>query len=429
MANAQDPQILLVLSFDGRLDDSRMERAVRLSVDAEPLLGCRFVDRKWRPHWERRKDLDHVRLFNLTKGVEVPKALEEVLTTPMDPAKGPLVEVQILRSVADTLCIKLSHVVGDGGGIMEYGDLLAGIYRQLGSDPGYVPIPNVGGRRGLRQISDRLGPWDRLRLLRSSLEDLIGNNYPFRYWTFPSMKIVCPPSVKRTFVIRQIGPDRFGATREYGHKHQATLNDVMLAAFCRALTAVIRPKPDTPLRLRMTADLRRYLPTRRGETICTLSGFVHLNLGTELGTTFHDTCMRVRDCMNRAKSGFPGLGDFPLAALLFKGFPFFLARKLFLLMVDQLIRKGNIPPIFTNVGRVEPERFAFGDLEVADGFVAPPVVFPPFFSLGMTSCGDTLTLCTGFCGSTVERSKVEDLLERLEDELPRGEGTVRLTVD
>ena len=47
-----------VVQFPGRLDAQRLRRATRLSVDAEPILGCRFVDSWYHPYWQRRNDLD-----------------------------------------------------------------------------------------------------------------------------------------------------------------------------------------------------------------------------------------------------------------------------------------------------------------------------------------------------------------------------------
>jgi NRPS condensation-like uncharacterized protein len=395
-----------------------MTRAVRLSLDAEPVLGCRFVEGRWRPYWERRNDLDRVKLLHLTETADVEEVQMRFLTTPMDPCTDLLVQVEILRSGTDTLCIKMSHVVADGGGMKEYVDLLATIYRRLAEEPGHVVTPNLRGRRSLHQISNRFGFWDKLRIVRSGLQDMKRSNFPAPYWNFPFDEGGCPAEPKRAFVIRRLGPDRLPIIREYGHKQKATLNDVMLAAFCRVLHDLIKPEPDVHLRLRMFADLRRYLPAAKGEAICNLSGLVHLNIGTELGAAFDDTCVRVRDRMNVMRAGFPGLGDLSMAAIALKWFPFFLARKQFRFVLRQLIRSGNIPPILTNWGPIEPDRADFGDITVAHAFGAPPAVFPPFFSLTVTSFRETLTLCTGFLENAIERGKVEDLLDRLENELP-----------
>lgn len=426
MGGTQDHQVHCVLSMDGRVDEDRMNRAVRLSLDAEPVLGCRFVERWWRPYWERRNDLDRTRLCHLTETTDVEQEQMRFLTTPMDPCVDPLVEVEILRSLTDTLCIKMSHVVADGGGMKEYVDLLATIYRRLAEERDYVAAPNLRGRRSLRQISSRFGFLDKLRIIRCGLQDIIESNFPVPYWNFPFDKVGCLEKPKRAFVIRRIGPERVRIIREYSRNQEATLNDVMLAALYRVLYSLIKPEPTVNFRLRMIADLRRYLPVTKGEAICNLSGFVHLNIGTELGPAFDDSCFRVRDRMNTIRAGFPGLGDVSLSAIVFKWFPFFLARRLFRFALRQLIRSGNIPPILTNWGAIEPERADFGDVTAEQAFGAPPTVFPPFFSLTVTSFRETLTLCTGFLENAIARRKIEHLLERLENELPGGDPVERI---
>jgi NRPS condensation-like uncharacterized protein len=397
-----------------------MKRAVRLSLDVEPVLGCRFVERWWRPYWERRNDLDRVTLCHLAETADIEQEKMRFLTTPMDPCSDPLVQVEILRSGTDTLCIKLSHVAADGGGMKEYVDLLASIYRRLAEAPGYAAAPNLTGRRSLRQIGSRFRLLDKLRIVRSGLKDMGKSAFPASYWSFPYEKAGCLTAPKRAFVIRRIGPEGLRIIRAYGREQKATFNDLMLAAFCRGLHSLIKPEPAVNLRLRVFADLRRYLPAAKGEAICNLTGLVHLNIGTELGPTFDDTCMRVRDRMNAVRAGFPGLGDVSLSAVVFKGFPFFLARRQFRFALRRLVRWGNIPPILTNWGPIDPEGADFGHVRVAHAFGAPPTVFPPFFSLTVTSFRETLTLCTGFLENAIPRPKVEQLLERIESELPRG---------
>ncbi len=45
--------IQAVIHFRGKPDTVRLARAVKLSVDAEPVLGCKFIEREDRPFWQR----------------------------------------------------------------------------------------------------------------------------------------------------------------------------------------------------------------------------------------------------------------------------------------------------------------------------------------------------------------------------------------
>jgi NRPS condensation-like uncharacterized protein len=58
------------------------------------------------------------------------------------------------------------------------------------------------------------------------------------------------------------------------------------------------------------------------EAICNLSGLSYPNIGRELGSTFGETLVKVRDDMNAKKADFIGLGDLPLGMVVFKALPF-----------------------------------------------------------------------------------------------------------
>ncbi len=64
----EDQQIHCILTFDGRFDFILLERAVRLSIHAEPILRCRLV------HTE-----------------DAAASVEAFLTSPLDPFVDPLV--------------------------------------------------------------------------------------------------------------------------------------------------------------------------------------------------------------------------------------------------------------------------------------------------------------------------------------------------
>ncbi len=70
-------------------------------------------------------------------------------------------------------------------------------------------------------------------------------------------------------------------------------------------------------------------------------------------------------------------------------------------------------------GRIDPERMDFGDTAVNHAFGAPPAVFSPFFSVTASCFRETLTLCTGFCETSVQRSNAEHLLNLVENEVAK----------
>jgi NRPS condensation-like uncharacterized protein len=56
--------IQLEMGFDYKLDEKRLERAVSLITDKVPLLGCRFVPKRFRPYFERL-EIERFKIFHL----------------------------------------------------------------------------------------------------------------------------------------------------------------------------------------------------------------------------------------------------------------------------------------------------------------------------------------------------------------------------
>ncbi len=57
LMSLMDYQIHFIAEFNGMLDEERLARAMRLMLDAEPVLGSRFV-KHWRaPWWQREEGL------------------------------------------------------------------------------------------------------------------------------------------------------------------------------------------------------------------------------------------------------------------------------------------------------------------------------------------------------------------------------------
>src|SRR5689334_18119186 len=108
-----DGQLRCVLRLNGHLDAERLARAFRLSLDAEPVLGCRFVRHRGRCAWERRADLDCLPLCQTVDCAAtdaLDHELQHFLLAPMDPMAGLVATARLLRADSDTLAVKLHHL-------------------------------------------------------------------------------------------------------------------------------------------------------------------------------------------------------------------------------------------------------------------------------------------------------------------------------
>ena len=286
MSSVFDPQIGLILDMGGRFDEKLLERALRLSLDTEPHLGCRFVPGWWRACWERSEELKNDSFFKFQTTVDPTQDLTDFLAEPITSFEGPQVNALLLRSNTDMLCLKVSHFAADAWGVKQYSYLLASIYRTLTITPDFVPEPNLSGSRSMRQISSRFSLIEHVRIIRRGFRDIADNLTSGTPCTFPAKKTA--PSA-RTYVIRRIGPEKYQKILRSIKPLSATVNDYIMASLLRALYRFNKSKNDLALGLVVTADLRRYLPDNWESTLCNLSSWVFPNIGKNPGKSIQDT--------------------------------------------------------------------------------------------------------------------------------------------
>ncbi len=91
-----DYQIHFIAEFDGKLDEERLARAMRLLMDAEPVLGSRFVNHWRSPWWQRDEGLATEDFFSVVEGG--PGDVEDFISEQMDFFSAPQVKARLVRS-------------------------------------------------------------------------------------------------------------------------------------------------------------------------------------------------------------------------------------------------------------------------------------------------------------------------------------------
>jgi NRPS condensation-like uncharacterized protein len=406
-----DSQVRCVLCLDGRLDAQRLQRALRLSLDAEPVVGCRFVQQRGRFAWERRADLNCLPLCEIVVCPDPQlreRELQRFLVAPMDISAGPAVAACLLRADTDTLVVKLHHFAADGLGMLRFLMVLATIYRELSVHPSYQPSPNLAGR-GQEQVLRRAG-------FLSLLAALGSTRLPARTASWGPIATEGERS-GRAFALRRVGSEQVRALRAWGHAQHVSVNDLLLAALYQALYATIGATPGHPLIVGVPIDLRRYLAPSQILPVCNLSNSADVAITYRPGATFDDTLQRVHAAMRVLKSSGQGLTLAVLAELLaVPGFT--LARTALEQIVRRLAPTGSAKPFLSNIGIIDERLVDFGELTVVDAYGLGPVSFPPGLLITVSTFREVMTVAIGFCDTATDRRLVERLLDQLVGRLP-----------
>lgn len=122
-------QIQAVMKFCQYLDADVLKKAVRLSLDAEPILRCQYIQNDKQSYWQPFENPDEIQWFEFIQSDnEQAAAIVQFLKSPFYNEEQ-LLSVQLIRaSDNDTLCVKICHACSDGGVLKQYLQLLAQIY-------------------------------------------------------------------------------------------------------------------------------------------------------------------------------------------------------------------------------------------------------------------------------------------------------------
>jgi NRPS condensation-like uncharacterized protein len=401
-AGNMDGQTRALVFFRGHLDEVRLLRAVRLTLDAEPMLGYRFVSDARRPYWEKVDERDWAEFFETCDCSPSDPGLLSFMVRPVPPDKAPQIRVRLFRSEGDVLCIRSNHMTMDGGGAMLYLGLLSSVYRRLGSDPQYRPEARPPFRPGPRHVLGQTG-------LLPAVKALMKVRPPGAEWGMPRTG---DDLSRQCFAIRRIGPERLEAIKRYARERGATVNDVLLAAYCRSLFEVLDPPTGKRFRVEVPVNLRRYLPDGSAGVVGDLSAVYFLNIERRPGEGFDDTLRRARLAIEAKKRNRTELGEMLLLELvLLPGMP----------VIRGLQRMVNFKiahPALSNLGVVDPEVVNFGDVEVDDLQLIGPTLYPPNIGLGVSTFRRRMTLNMNVCSAAVDGGTVDRLLDLVLEELP-----------
>jgi NRPS condensation-like uncharacterized protein len=406
MQDVSDMALHMVLKLEAKIDEAIFERAVRLSLDAEPILGCYLETRHYNLYWKRHKDLDNRKLVLVETNTG--NELDKFIKKKIDPFTDVIIQCIIIQGEKDIICIKTHHCIMDVGGLKEYISLLAGIYNHLCMDPNYLPKVNQG-KRGLGQISKHLSFFDKLKILRHVYRDYQIVSNPKDILNFSKVE---GNINEKQWVIRQFDPHLFNLLKKYGSAQKATINDIFITLLIVALLKFSQSNIK-PVRILSTIDYRsRYTPTGRVGAIGNFSGIAHINIYPKSGYTFDDILHQVTHEVDTLKKDYIGLFFLPLAHLL----DLFPHKKLFGFLNKKFETGFSHASIeMSNFGRIDKE-LSFNGIGMDDAYLVSSVNYHDFL-FTFSSFKDKLTFCVGFIVPEKYKNDVEKIFDYIEEDI------------
>lgn len=399
-----DHQIHCVIRLSGRVDEARLRLAVDRLAEIFPLLRSRFTERSGAPAWEDAGFTARDMVF--CRGAENPgDEAARLICQPTDERAGPQIKLYLLRGVRDDLlCVVINHMLCDGAGFKELLYLLCALYSNPEASPADYPRREDivrDARIVLRQFEAK----ERLKIYASRYGLSRHND---------SILLDLEGDRQSPFIATHVIPaNRFLAAKAYAKARGATVNDVMLAAYLRALQKLL---PGKTTAIQCILDLRKYLPAPAAPApalFCNLTSNLVCDIGSEVGADFDDTLLKVKRVMDDEKSSVSCLNLIALLEAIRRILPYPVFKK-------AVLRFYRNPPLaMSNIGVIDRGRLVFGGAAVVGAYITGSIKYRPFFQLALSTFGDEVTLSAAFHGTPDDRRRIGNLLRLTADALPR----------
>ncbi len=416
-----NPQFHAIMKLDGRLDFYRLKRAVRLSFDAEPVLGSRFVEGV-RPYWKRLENLDKISFCSLEVTNNSDSAIFNFLQSHLDMSNDPMIKVKIIRAEKyDILAVKISNTCYDGVGTKEYIQLLSYIYSCLEQGITFEPEPRKHESNDQYWLTNELDVISN-SLIVNSLQDKSNT-----MWAFPWKQREGGASSSVCFEFCSFSQPTLELIYQYGKSKGATVNDLILTAYYRALFKISKPPYGASMDISSAVNLRRYLPNYKTQAIRNLSGGSVSTIARTKNESFEGTLTRVMSTTKKFKNR---NAEFNNAISNENGENIYFTH--FHDYFEHMPQNSNFSvksstridnvcfPGLSNLGYISPSLINFGKLIVTDANLLPPVVRSPGLLLFASSYNGTLTMSIGYCIDSMRQRDMKSFLNIIKNELMRG---------
>ena len=390
--------------YDGTLDALALKEAFTILVTKIPILRSRYIANPAIPYW---KVTEHVNADNFFTFVEVEdsdEAADNFLCTSIPVKSDYQLRALLVRCGGkDTLCIIINHMCFDGADFKYFNKKLAECYNNIVSKNLHT-VDVKAGTRSAAQVYASMNKKDRIaakKLFRNASAVKARAGFPFE-----------PPSGKdaQTIIKHKLFVPII-KLKAAGKAQDATVNDIILAAYCRALYSITERDASEPLSIACMVNLRRHIASGDTKGLTNLTSLFMCEISSR-GKDIFKTVELVKAALHAVKRDkFIGLYGPPLIKLAFSIFPAALA--------EACIKLGYNNPLIgmSNIGIIEDEAHSMGGVRLRDAFMTGAIKFKPYMQLALTTFRDEITFTVAQKASPKDCNKIKRLLELIDAEL------------
>ena len=383
--------------YDGTLDLDALKKTYVAVIKEIPVLHSTYHNNFIKPYWVVNENFDENDFFSFVETDDPIKELDDFMGFTV-PANGKVqLRARVIRSNGkDILGVVVNHMCFDGSDMRYINVKVVETYNNYIKTGKLTPDVKKG-TRSADQVYYKLSKEDQKIAKRL-----------FKNVSTVENKVIFPfaeddGTEKCRLVREKLCREDFLKMKAKGKEMGATINDVLVAAYFRALYKNIDTKGQS-ITVPCMYDLRKYTGGA-SLGLTNMIGFMPATLSPDVGNTMQETIVKVMDALKASKEDrFTGLYSLPLLKLAYAIFPHFIS--------EMAIRIGYTNPYIgmSNIGIINPLEFAFDGLTLVDAFYSGAVKYKPYMQLALTTFQNEITFSVGIRGNDKDAEIFHDFI-------------------
>lgn len=383
--------------YDGTIDIDALKKVYVAVINEIPVLHSTYHNNFIKPYWVVNDDFNENDFFSFIETDQPIKELDDFMGYTVHANGKVQMRARVIRSGGkDILGVVVNHMCFDGSDMRYLNTKVVETYNEYKKTG--VLAPNVKkGTRKADQVYYQLSKEDQ-KIAKGLYKNVstVENKVTFPFASDDG-------SEKCRLVREKLYRDDFLKMKAKGKEMGATINDVLVAAYFRALYKNIDTFGQS-ITVPCMYDLRKYTG---GQSLglTNMIGFMPATLSPDVGESMKDTVIKVMESLKGAKEDpFTGLYSLPLLKLAYAIFPHFIS--------EIAIRAGYTNPYIgmSNIGIINPLEFAFDGLTLVDAFYSGAVKYKPYMQLALTTFQNEITFSIGIRGNDRDEKIFHDFI-------------------
>ncbi|NCA66538.1 MAG: hypothetical protein EOM87_00590 [Clostridia bacterium] len=403
--NYYDRMMHTCLHYNGNLNKEALIEAYTIIVTKVPILRSKYVANPIKPYWKITPHVNADNFFSFVEVSDLEIASDTFLNTCFPAQSEYQIRVMLARcGDKDTLCTLVNHMCFDGSDLKYFNNKLAECYNNIVTKNIHT-VDIKGGDRSDMQLYNSMPDEDKKsakKLYRNA--SIVKEKVQFPYDGVSSKD-------RHMIVKRKISAEFFRKLKAVGKQNNATINDIVLAAYYRSFYSINKMNSDEALSIASMIDLRRHINTKATAGLTNMTGLFMCRL-EHLGKDMSETITRVREALGNIKGDkFIGLYGPPLLRLAFNIFPNIIA--------ENCIKIGYSNPLLgmSNIGIIDDKALIMGGVGLLDAFMTGATKYKPYIQLAFTTFRDEITFTVAVKANNNDRRTIERFLTGIETEL------------